>query len=114
MKTIAYFSAMSTFVFTLAVVSPPVNAETVVVEMSGYKFVPEEVTIKVGDTVRWVNKERRQYHTIWFKELGEKETQEWYPGEAYEKTFNEPGTYPYLCGPHWEDRGMVGAVHVIE
>jgi len=90
------------------------SADTFEVVMKDYKYIPSEVTIKVGDTVRWVNKERRQYHTIWFKEQGEKETPEWYPGEVYEKTFNEPGDYPYICGPHYEDRGMVGIVHVVE
>jgi len=44
------------------------HAETHIVEMLKYKFVPEEITIKAGDTVHWVNVERRAYHTIWFKE----------------------------------------------
>ena len=89
-------------------------AETHIVEMKNYKFIPEEITIKVGDTVRWVNTERRQYHTIWFKELGEKESVEYYPEESHEKTFDKAGSFPYLCGPHWEDRDMKGVVHVVE
>lgn len=88
-------------------------AETHIVEMLKFKFVPEEITIKAGDTVRWLNTERRQYHTIWFKEAGDKETAELFPEEFYEKTFELPGDYPYLCGPHWEQRGMKGVVHVI-
>lgn len=88
-------------------------AETHVVEMLKFKFVPEEITIKVGDTVRWINTERRQFHTIWFKEQGEKETAELFPEETFEKTFDKAGGYPYLCGPHWEDRNMKGVVHVI-
>jgi len=89
------------------------NAETHVVEMLKYKFVPEEITIKVGDTVHWVNVERRAYHTIWFKEQGDKETAELFPKEFFEKTFDTPGDYPYLCGPHWEQRDMKGVVHVL-
>lgn len=89
-------------------------AETHIVEMKDFKFVPEEITIKVGDTVRWVNTERRQFHTIWFKDLGEKETPEMFPEESMEKTFDKAGTYPYLCGPHWEDRDMKGVIHVVE
>ena len=89
-------------------------AETHVVEMKDFKFIPEEITIKVGDTVRWVNTERRQFHTIWFKDLGEKETVEFFPDETYEKTFDKAGSYPYLCGPHWEDREMKGVIHVVE
>ena len=94
--------------------SAALRAETHVVEMKDYKFIPEEITIKVGDTVRWVNTERRQYHTIWFKELGEKESVEYFPEERHEKTFDKAGTYPYLSGPHWEERDMKGIVHVVE
>jgi plastocyanin len=97
----------------IAVISLNAHAEIRIVEMLKYKFVPEEITIKVGDTVRWVNTERRQYHTIWLKAQGEKETAELFPTETFEKTFNEPGDYPYLCGPHWEQRDMIGVVHVI-
>ena len=82
------------------------------VEMLKFKFVPEEITIKAGDTVRWINTERRQYHTIWFKESGDPETAEFFPQETFEKTFNTPGVYPYLCGPHWEKRDMKGVVRV--
>lgn len=89
-------------------------ADTHEIEMVKYQFVPREITIKVGDTVRWVNKERRQYHTIWFRDLGEKETQEWFPGESYERTFDAPGDFPYLCGPHHDTHDMKGVIHVVE
>ena len=79
-----------------------------------YKFVPAEITIKVGDTVRWVNKEKRAYHNVWFRELGEKPTGEFFPDETYEKTFDTPGVYPYVCEPHEDERDMKGIVHVVE
>jgi plastocyanin len=101
------------FGLLLSVIAPALHAETYVVEMLKYKFVPEEITIKAGDTVHWVNVERRAYHTIWFKEQGEKETAELFPKEFFEKTFDKPGDYPYLCGPHWEQRDMKGVVHVL-
>ncbi len=88
-------------------------AETHVVEMKKHKFVPAEITIKVGDTVQWLNTERRQYHTIWFKAQGEKESVEYYPDEKYEKTFDTAGDFPYICGPHHEDYDMKGIVHVV-
>lgn len=79
-----------------------------------YKFEPAEITIKVGDTVRWVNTEKRAYHNVWFRELGEKPVGEFFPGETYEKTFDTPGDYPYVCEPHEEERDMIGVVHVVE
>ena len=63
------------------------NAETHVVEMLKYKFVPEEITVKAGDTVRWLNTERRQYHTIWFKAQGEDENARTVPRRAVRKDF---------------------------
>ena len=56
----------------LAVSTQFAQAEVHIVEMKKYKFIPDEITIKVGDTIKWLNTERRQYHTIWFKEAGEK------------------------------------------
>ena len=79
-----------------------------------YQFVPAEITIKVGDTVRWVNKERRAYHNVWFRDLGEKPVGEFFPGETYEKTFDTPGDYPYVCQPHEKSHDMKGIVHVVE
>ncbi len=89
------------------------QAEVHIVEMQKFKFIPDEITIKVGDTVKWLNTERRQYHTIWFKDAGEKESIEYYPDETYEKTFDTVGDFPYICGPHIEDYDMKGIVHVV-
>jgi len=87
--------------------------EPVVVEMKKFKFIPEEITVKVGTTVRWLNTERRQYHTVWFRILGEKGSTEVWPGEHIDKTFDKPGDYPYVCEPHEHDYDMVGIVHVV-
>ncbi len=81
------------------------------VHIQKYTFIPDEITIKVGDTVRWVNIEKRQYHSVWFKALGEEEPQYFFPDEHYERTFDKVGDYPYRCGPHKE---MHGVVHVVE
>ena len=74
-----------------------------------FKFSPAEITIEAGDTIRWTNKEKRQYHSVWFKQLGEPEPDYFFPDEFYEKTFDETGEFPYLCGPHPR---MTGIVHV--
>ena len=84
------------------------------VHMYKYRFEPAEITIKAGDTVRWVNKERRAYHNVWFRELGEAATSELFPEETYEKTFEAPGDYPYVCEPHEKRHSMTGVIHVVE
>ncbi len=85
--------------------------ETHVVITKDMRFDPEEITIRAGDTVRWENHERRQFHNVWFREAGEDPVPYFFPEEYYEKTFDEPGVYPYVCEPH-EQRGMVGVIKV--
>ncbi len=83
--------------------------KTVDVTIYKFKFTPREITIQVGDKVRWTNKEKRQYHSVWFEKLGEPEPDYLFPGDVYERLFEKPGDYPYRCGPHPE---MTGIVHV--
>ena len=89
-------------------------AETLTVEVKEYKYIPEEITIHPGDTVRWVNKESRQYHSVWFKAEGGPKSEYFWPDESYERTFDKPGDYPYQCEPHGESHNMKGVVHVVE
>ena len=88
--------------------------EVVEVEILKYKFVPEEITVKVGTTVRWVNVEKRQYHSVWFREAGDEDSGYFWPEETFERTFDTPGVYPYVCEPHEKDHDMTGVVRVVQ
>ena len=93
-------------------VSISINADTTHnIDIFKFKFSPQEITIKSGDTIRWTNKEKRQYHSVWFEQLGEAESAYFFPDEFYEKTFNDTGDFPYRCGPHPK---MTGIVHVVQ
>ncbi len=76
-----------------------------------FKFIPLEITIKRGESVRWENREKRQYHSVWFEALDKEEPDYIFPDEFYLREFAETGTFPYRCGPHPE---MTGLVHVID
>lgn len=80
------------------------------IDIIKYKFTPAEITINVGDTIRWTNKEKRQYHSVWFEQLGEPEPDYFFPDEFFERSFKDIGDFPYRCGPHPK---MTGMVHVI-
>lgn len=88
--------------------------ETVVVVAKDYAFTPAEITIKPGTRVRWENREKRQYHSVFFEQLGDTPGDYFFPGEVREKVFDTPGDYPYICEPHWKSHGMKGIVHVVE
>ncbi len=76
-----------------------------------FKFVPQEITIKRGQTINWENREKRQYHSVWFEASGEEEPDYFFPDENYEREFKQTGSFPYRCGPHPK---MTGTVHVID
>ncbi len=69
-------------------------------------FDPESLTVKAGETVRWVWSGSRP-HSV---RLGQ-ETSPTHTGSGeFEFTFNEPGTYDYVCGVHGES--MPGTIIV--
>lgn len=88
------------------------NDGVVVIKTYKYTFCPPSVTVKAGTTVRWVNVDKRTSHSVWLKQKGEPESERFFPEEKYEFTFPSPGTFPYLCGPHWKDDDMRGTVTV--
>jgi plastocyanin len=92
----------------------PSLADTVVVVAQDYQFAPAELTVPAGTTVRWENREKRQYHSVYFESLGDKPGDYFFPGESRERAFTTPGTYPYVCEPHHGSHQMKGVVHVVE
>ncbi|HEY8589114.1 MAG TPA: plastocyanin/azurin family copper-binding protein [Naasia sp.] len=93
----------------------------------GLAFVPTDITVAAGTTVRWVNQEAITHtvtsgpwgdvnestglrgsqtpdgtydHTL--SPMGE-------DGDTFEFTFTEPGTYQFFCRPH---AGMFGTITV--
>lgn len=91
-----------------AVTQSTADVTTVVeVRMFKFKFVPEQVTVKPGTIVRWVNIEKRQYHSVWFEKMGLAESEYLFPGDTYEQKFDDKGAFPYRCGPHPQMTGLV-------
>ena len=76
-----------------------------------YKFIPQHIEIRLGDTLVWENREKRQYHSIWFESLDAEEPDYIFPEETWERKFDQAGTFNYRCGPHPE---MTGTVTVVE
>lgn len=101
-------------VFILAAfnVSAFADGDAPLVIIKDFKFVPQEITLKSGQSLRWENHEKRQYHSVWFQALGEPEPVDYlFPEDVYEREFKQIGTFSYRCGPHPE---MTGTVHVTE
>ena len=99
--------------YTDAYGHPPAEEEGVnVVLMYKYTFCPERIEVPLGSTVRWVNVDKRTSHSTWFRDAGQPESDRLFPEESAEQTFEVPGEFDYLCGPHWESHDMIGKVVV--
>lgn len=105
----------STVLLLAGMMIPGSNAyaggEPAQVVIRDFAFTPQEVTVRRGESVRWENQEKRQYHSVWFETSGEPEPDYFFPEESYQRDFPESGSFPYRCGPHPE---MTGVVHVLE
>jgi plastocyanin len=86
--------------------------DAVIVKLYKYNFCPANLTVKAGTKVRWINVDKRTSHSVWLKEAKVDESERFFPEEMWEYRFENPGKYPYLCGPHWEAEGMLGFVKV--
>ena len=105
-------SPVAILLFALAIGPAMASADDVVVVIiKDYQFMPAEVTIRAGQTVRWENHEKRQYHSVWFEALGEEAPDYFFPEESYQRSFDSSGSFPYRCGPHPE---MLGKVIVVD
>lgn len=114
-------------VFSLRV-AMPAFADTVEIKMfdTPAKYMPDPVKVKVGDTVKWVNK-GDTIHTAttdpanapdpsWVSVPKGAET--WdsgylNSGEDWSYTFKIPGVYKYFCTTHVKE-GMKGEIDVAQ
>lgn len=106
-------------------------AGTTIPSMENHRFRPETIEISKGEVVKWFN-DTDEAHTVTAVEDSLPDGAEYFssggasseddatddlsgeliePGEFFEWTFDEPGTYRYYCIPHKSD-GMEGSVVV--
>lgn len=129
-------SICATLIFLAAVCvkatipASPQESEAVIVKMTTeHKFVPEKITIKVGQTVEWVNDDTAKASTNTHEVTTDPDVavdpdhvsvpQGAQPfdshlittGKSFRYQFTVPGLYRYVCPPH-ENDGMLGEVTV--
>jgi plastocyanin len=122
-------SAILLVVASFALSASPAAAETYTIKMGTDKgllqFQPSTVTIKPGDTVKWVMNKVPPHNAVFDapkipggdKALAKSLSHDkltFSSGEFFEATFPvdiAPGTYPFYCQPH-RGAGMVGKIIV--
>ncbi len=104
--------------------TPSSGATTHIVEMTGdYEFVPSELTIKQGDSVKWLMVTKKAHEVASGTVIEGPDGREGVPDglwksetlrttdESFTHTFNSTGTFPYYCESH-VDQGMIGSITV--
>lgn len=76
------------------------------VTIEGFAFRPADVTVRVGTTVAWANRDDAPHSVQWADGTPTSETLT-SGGAPYERTFDTPGTFAYACGIHPSMTGSV-------
>ena len=82
---------------------PPVAGTAV--SITNFAFSPANLTVKVGDTVTWTNKDEEP-HTV-VADDGSFHSPGLDANGTYSFTFAKPGSFGYLCSIHPFMRGTV-------
>ncbi len=90
---------------------PDATSQNTIV-LKNLDFMTKKLTIKKGETVTWKNEDTAK-HTVTFddEKMQSGSSQLFGPGESYNYTFNNVGTYSYHCTPH---PFMKASIEVIE
>ncbi|MBB5203391.1 plastocyanin [Inhella inkyongensis] len=103
-----FFGLLALPVSAAALLAPRVGAQSRApheVTISGMQFMPAELQVQSGETVRWTNQEKRTSHSLLFAD--QPESERLLPGEHWERRFDQAGDYPYVCGPHPDMKGRI-------
>ena len=87
-------------------ISGPAEKTTKVTMAKSYRFDPERIEIKAGQTVTWTNEDNFT-HTVQVDGQDDHKVER---GQSFSITFDKPGTYHYICTLHSMD--MEGEVIV--
>lgn len=88
--------------------APAVSGDTVTIEMKDTKFVPENATVKVGQTVRWINRDTIDHNAV-ADEGADFKSELFGNGKTFDWKADKAGTVKYECTIH---PGMTGTLTV--
>jgi amicyanin len=103
-RTLA-LGAITGLVAAFIAVAPPARAADVEVKIDNFTFNPQQVTVKAGDTVTWVNHDDIP-HTVTSKTMVLR-SKAMDTDDKFSFTFAKPGSYPYFCSLHPHMTGTI-------
>jgi plastocyanin len=88
--------------------TPAASGNTVTIAMKNIQFAPKDVTVKEGQTVKWVNQDTVD-HNVTAKSGASFKSDLFGNGGTYEWKADKAGTVQYVCTVH---PGMTGTLNV--
>jgi plastocyanin len=90
-----------------APVAPPAAAATHTVMMQDYAFTSASLTVRVGDTVTWMQHDTAPHDVVTTSAPVTFGSPQLSQGQSWSYTFRTPGTYAYYCSVHPDMRAQV-------
>ncbi len=87
------------------VAATPVRADDTEVKIDNFTFNPQQITVKAGTTVVWINHDDIP-HTVTSK-TGIFKSKALDTDDKFSFTFTTPGTYSYFCALHPHMTGSI-------
>ena len=94
---------LALLLFTSCTTQAPTQSNPSEINIQNFAFTPNEITIKAGDTVTWINNDDAP-HTVTGDSLDSGTLSK---GQEFKQTFNELGTYEYHCNFHSSMKGKI-------
>jgi plastocyanin len=82
---------------------------TVPIALQSIAFLPDRVTIQVGQTVVWTNEDPTEHDVV--ADNGDFKSKVLGKGDSYSFAFEKAGTFPYHCSLN---EGMTGTIIVVQ
>jgi plastocyanin len=80
------------------------HAETITVSIDNFTFAPNELKVKVGDTVTWTNHDDIPHTVV---SAGKFRSKTLDTDDSFSFTFAAAGDYKYFCSLHPHMTGMI-------
>jgi amicyanin len=77
------------------------------VTIQNFAFSPTPLTVKVGTTVTWTNKDNVDHTVTTTSGPVSFDSKNFASGQTFSHTFNQAGTYNYICTIHPNMTGQV-------
>src|SRR5262245_24051998 len=103
-KTKSLMNVTSAAVAALLLLAAPARAEDVAVKIGNFTFGPQELKVKAGTMVTWINEDDIPHTVVSPNNFRSKALD---TEGSYSFTFTTPGTYKYFCSLHPHMTGTV-------